>query len=82
VTFVADSAQFSALVTEVAPPHAVGTVLTLQPSLGFLLTALSIWLTVQVSEGWGWGAAFSTLALGQAVGIWHMLVLRRLRNTG
>ncbi len=32
---VADSAQFSALVTEVAPRHAVGTALTLQTSRGF-----------------------------------------------
>src|SRR5690606_23500773 len=46
---VADSAQFSALVTEVAPPHAVGTALTLQTSLGFLLTAFTIWLCVEVS---------------------------------
>lgn len=77
---VADSAQFSALVTEVAPAHAVGTALTLQTSLGFLLTAVSIWLTVEVSEAWGWGAAFSMLAVGPAVGIWQMLVLKRLRN--
>jgi MFS family permease len=77
---VADSAQFSALVTEVAPAHAVGTALTLQTSLGFLLTALSIWLTVEVSEAWGWGPAFSILAVGPAVGIWQMLSLERLRN--
>jgi MFS family permease len=77
---VADSAQFSALVTEVAPAHAVGTALTLQTSLGFLLTALSIWLTFEVSKAWGWGAAFSMLAVGPAVGIWQMLVLKRLRN--
>jgi sugar phosphate permease len=79
---VADSAQFSALVTEVAPAHAVGTALTLQTSLGFLLTALSIWLTFVVSEAWGWGAAFSMLAVGPAVGIWQMMVLKRLRNGG
>lgn len=77
---VADSAQFSALVTEVAPAHAVGTALTLQTSLGFLLTALSIWLTIEVSETWGWGVAFSMLALGPAFGIWQMWVLKRLRN--
>ena len=41
---VADSAQFSALVTEVAPPHAVGTALALQTSIGFLLTTATIQL--------------------------------------
>jgi MFS family permease len=39
---VADSAQFSAVVTEVAPAHAVGTALTLQTALGFLLTSVTI----------------------------------------
>ena len=76
---VADSAQFSALVTEVAPPHAVGTALTLQTSLGFLLTAGTIWLTFRISAAWGWGAAFSLLAVGPAFGIWQMVSLQRAR---
>jgi MFS family permease len=77
---VADSAQFSALVTEVAPKHAVGTALTLQTSLGFLLTALSIWLAVEVSRRIGWGPAFSMLAVGPALGIWAMAILKRARS--
>jgi MFS family permease len=79
-TVVADSAQFSALVTEVAPPHAVGTALTLQTSLGFLLTAGSIWLTIELAEAMGWGVACSTLAIGPAVGIIAILRLRSLRR--
>jgi MFS family permease len=76
---VADSAQFSALVTEVAPPHAVGTALTLQTSLGFLLTAATIWLTLAVQQAFGWGVAFSLLAVGPAFGIWQMLRLKTVR---
>jgi MFS family permease len=76
---VADSAQFSALVTEVAPPHAVGTALTLQTSLGFLLTAGTIWLTFTVQQAFGWGVAFSLLAVGPAVGIGQMLRLKNVR---
>jgi MFS family permease len=79
---VADSAQFSALVTEVAPPHAVGTALTLQTSLGFLLTAGTIWLTFQVAAAWGWGPAFALLAVGPAFGIWQMLRLKTFRFRG
>lgn len=33
---IADSARFSALVTESVPPHTVGTALTIQTPLGFL----------------------------------------------
>src|ERR1041384_2611426 len=51
---VADSAQFSALVTEVAPLHAVGTALTLQTSLGFLLTMATIQLVPEIAEASGW----------------------------
>ncbi|HUF50627.1 MAG TPA: MFS transporter, partial [Longimicrobiales bacterium] len=76
---VADSAQFSAVVTEVAPPHAVGTALTLQTSLGFLLTAFSIWLVVDVSGRFGWGIAFSMLAVGPALGIMAMVRLKNYR---
>ena len=76
---VADSAQFSALVTEVAPAHAVGTALTLQTSLGFLLTAISIWATIEVRARLGWPIAFAMLAVGPALGIIAMIRLRTVR---
>jgi MFS family permease len=76
---VADSAQFSALVTEVGLKHAIGTALTLQTSLGFLLTAGSIALLIDLEGRFGWGIAFSVLAVGPVLGIDQMLRLRRLR---
>jgi MFS family permease len=76
---VADSAQFSALVTEVGLKHAVGTALTLQTSLGFLLTAGTIALLIELEGRFGWGPAFSALAIGPALGILAMARLRRLR---
>ncbi len=66
---VADSAQFSALVTEVAPPHAVGTALTLQTSSGFLLTMVTIQLVPWIADAVGWQWAFAVLAIGPAAGI-------------
>jgi hypothetical protein len=73
---VADSAQFSALITEVAPPDSVGTALMLQTSLGFLLTMVTIQAVPPMVDavGWRWGFAF--LALGPAVGIGSILRLR------
>jgi MFS family permease len=82
VTVVADSAQFSALVTEVAPPHAAGTALTLQTSLGFLLTTVTIQGVPWVAESVGWGPAFALLAPGPMVGIWAMARLRAVRRSG
>ncbi len=66
---VADSAQFSAMVTEVAPRHAVGTALTLQTSLGFLLTMASIQLVPAALGLTGWRWAFALLAPGPVLGI-------------
>ena len=66
---IADSAQFSALVTEVAPPHAVGTALALQTSIGFLLTTATIQLVPAIAEQAGWQWAFPVLAAGPAAGI-------------
>jgi MFS family permease len=66
---VADSAQFSAMVSEAAPPHAVGTALTLQTSLGFLLTMVTIQLVPVLADALGWRLAFAILAFGPAAGI-------------
>ena len=73
---VADSAQFSACVTELCEPRYTGTALTFQTSLGFLLTALTIWLVPALVRRFGWPAAFATLAVGPAVGSWAMAQLR------
>ncbi len=75
---VADSAQFSAMVTELSPPHAVGTGLTLQTSLGFLLTMVTIQLIPALAESIGWRWAFPVLAVGPAAGI---AAIARLRKT-
>jgi sugar phosphate permease len=77
---VADSAQFSALVTEVAPPEAVGTALTLQTSLGFLLTMVTIQSVPLVSATVGWHGGFALLALGPAAGIGAIFRLARIRR--
>jgi MFS family permease len=74
---IADSAQFSVLVTEAVPPHAVGTALTVQTSLGFLLTMISIQLVPPVAATIGWRWAFVMLAIGPALGI---AAIRRLRE--
>ena len=75
IAVIADSAQFSALVTEVAPPHAVGTALTLQTSLGFLLTMVTIQMVPPIVARVGWQFAFPALAAGPALGI---IAIRRL----
>jgi sugar phosphate permease len=69
---IADSAQFSVLVTEAVPPHAVGTALALQVSAGFLLTTVTIQSVPLVVSWWGWGAAFGMLALGPMLGVLAM----------
>ena len=75
---VADSAQFSAAVTELSPPEYVGTALTMQTAMGFLLTLFSMQLVPLLVEAQGWTLAFAMLALGPAFGVWAMLRLRRL----
>jgi len=72
---VADSAQFSVLVTESVPAHAVGTALMVQTSLGFLLTTITIQLVPPLVNSVGWGWAFPLLALGPFAGI---AAIRRL----
>jgi nitrate/nitrite transporter NarK len=75
---VADSAQFSAAISELCRSEYMGTALTLQTSLGFLLTLVTIRL-VPTLESWvGWEWAFAFLAIGPVAGIWAMYALRQL----
>jgi len=75
---VADSAQFSAAISELCRTEYTGTALTLQTSLGFLLTLVTIRLTPALERTFGWNWAFAFLAIGPAVGIWAMVTLRGL----
>lgn len=75
---VADSAQFSACVTELGDPRYMGTALTIQTCCGFLLTTVSIQLVPVLVARWGWRYAFAALAPGPAFGVVSMLYLRRL----
>lgn len=75
---IADSAQFSVLVTESVPPHTVGTALTVQVSLGFLLTTLTIQLIPPLVARIGWEGAFAALAIGPFLGIEALRRYQRL----
>jgi len=75
---VADSAQFSTAVSELANDSYVGTALTLQTAIGFLLTLGSIQLTPIIADAVGWQWAFAHLVVGPLVGTAGLLRLRRL----
>jgi MFS family permease len=75
VTVVADSAQFSAIVTEVADQAYVGTALTTQLAIGFSLTVATIWIVPLVRDAVGWQWAFMVLVPGPALGALAMLRL-------
>ena len=77
-TVVADSAQFSTCVTELGDPHYIGTALTIQTCIGFLLTTISIELIPKFASAAGWRYAFMVLAPGPLFGILAMLRLRGL----
>lgn len=78
VTVVADSAQFSTAVSELAPPGTSGSALTLQTAAGFLLTAATIYgvSLLDPADAGDWQLAFALLAIGPALGIVAMLRLR------
>lgn len=77
-TVIADSAQFSACVTELSNPKYIGTALTIQTCVGFLLTSISIKLVPEMVNAAGWRYAFMILAPGPFLGVFAMLRLRSL----
>ena len=76
IAVVADSAQFSTIVSEVSYPSYVGTALTMQVALGFLLTSISVRVVAAVGEHWGWRWAGPAMAIGPLLGILAMVRLR------
>ncbi|MFA5908850.1 MAG: MFS transporter [Vicinamibacterales bacterium] len=74
---VADSAQFSALVSEYAPSDHIGTALTLQTCVGFLLTMVTIELLPLLADATSWQYASLLLVPGPLLGAWAMARLRR-----
>jgi MFS family permease len=76
ISIIADSAQFSAAVSELAEPRRVGSALAFQTALGFLLTAVSIQLLPFFQRWTGWVGALIMLAPGPAFGAAAMLGLR------
>jgi MFS family permease len=75
LTVVADSAQFSAIVAETSDSDYVGTALTVQTCLGFLLTMASIRLTSAVADWIGWQWAFLVILPGPVLGVQAMIAL-------
>jgi high-affinity nickel permease len=79
---VADSAQFSSSISELSEAEYMGTQLTTQTSMGFLLTLASIQLVPILARAGGWGWAFAALAPGPALGTIAMWRLLRSAEAG
>jgi MFS family permease len=74
---IADSAQFSASIIELSDRAVIGTMLTVQACIGYLVTMVSIHVVEAIAAVVGWRYALATLALGPAVSI---LAMHRLRH--
>ena len=76
IAVIADSAQFSAAISELSDLRYVGTALTIQNCTGFLLTMVTIQIVPFFAGMIGWKYVFMILAIGPAFGVWSMLQLR------
>lgn len=72
ILVIPDSALFSSLVADAAPPERAGSIMTLQNALGFLLTALTVQMTPLLADTAGWVWVIALLALGPAGGVLAM----------
>ena len=78
IAVIADSAQFSTIISEVSDKNYVGTALTCQVAAGFLLTAFSIRLLAVIASHYGWNWAVASMSIGPLLGIWAMNGLRQM----
>jgi MFS family permease len=72
VAVIADSAQFSTIISEVSDKSYVGTALTLQTALGFMLTAFAIRSMAYIAHHSSWPWALASMTVGPLLGIWAM----------
>jgi MFS family permease len=75
IAIIPDSALYSTLVADAAPPERTGSLLTIQTALGFFLTALTVQATPTLAEFVGWSRVLGIMALGPALGIRAMQLL-------
>ena len=80
ISVIADSAQFSAALTEVVDRQYIGTMLTLQTCAGFLLTFVSIQFISLAIERIGWKYSFMFLAIGPVFGVLAMIRFKILEK--
>jgi sugar phosphate permease len=73
---IADSAQFSAAVADFSEDHYVGTALTFQMCIGYLVTIFSINIIPLFQKLVGWEWVFIPLSIGPIFGIMAMIRLR------
>ena len=79
LTVVPDSALFSTLVADAAPPERVGSIMTIQTAIGFLLTAVTVQLTPIAAAALGWPVVLAIMAIGPALGVLAMRALMQMR---
>ncbi|MEM8569765.1 MAG: MFS transporter [Pseudomonadota bacterium] len=76
-TIIPDSAQFSAMVADYAPPDRAGSLLTFQTALGFTLTFFTVQLLPVFVSTFGWQATLVMTVLGPIYGCEAMRRLMR-----
>lgn len=81
IAIIADSAQFSVAVSEVSEIDYVGTALTFQMCIGFLLTIVSINILPIIQRIIGWEWAFTILSIGPFLGIIAMYKYRESEHS-
>ncbi|MEH6527344.1 MAG: MFS transporter [Sneathiella sp.] len=78
MSVVADSAQFSTCIIELSPKNMMGTMLTIQTCVGFLISLTTIHLVPLLADIVSWKYAFAPLAIGPLLGVLAMMQLRHL----
>lgn len=77
LTIVPDSPQYSAMISELSDPAYIGTALTIQTTLGFAITNITIWLLPVIVDSTSWIFGFAFLVLGPLIGILSLIKLRK-----